>query len=59
MRSISLLSPWRRLAQSMLRPNVTDFIDLTMYTHDMALRLDEIMVTEKAPINGKTLMQSN
>ncbi|MCF8056869.1 MAG: potassium channel family protein [Desulfocapsa sp.] len=49
----------RRMAQSMLRPNVTDFIDLAMYTRDMSLRLDEILVTEKAPIHEKTLQQSN
>lgn len=49
----------RRMAQSMIRPNVTDFIDLAMYTHDMALRLDEILVTEQAQLNGKTLIQSN
>ena len=47
------------MAQSMLRPNVTDFIDLAMYTRDIPLCLDEILVTEKAPIHGKTLQQSN
>ncbi len=58
-----VISPYfiggRRMAQFMLRPNVLDFIDLAMYTSDMSLRLDEILVTEKAPINGQTLMQSN
>ena len=47
------------MAQSMIRPNVTDFIDLAMYTQDMALRLEEILVTEKTRINGKTLIESN
>jgi voltage-gated potassium channel len=58
-----VISPYhiggRRMAQFMLRPNVTDFIDLAMYTQDMTLRLEEILVTENAPINGKTLLQSN
>lgn len=30
-----------------------------MYTQDLALRLEEILVTEKAQLNGKTLIQSN
>jgi len=58
-----VISPYyiggRRMAQFMLRPNVTDFIDLAMYTNDMSLRLEEILVTENARINGLTLLQSN
>ncbi len=58
-----VLSPYfiggRRMAQYILRPNVTDFIDLTMYSPDMSLRLDEILITEKASIHNQTLMQSN
>ncbi len=58
-----VISPYyiggRRMAQSMLRPNVTDFIDLAMYTSDLSLRLEEILVTESAPINGLSLLQSN
>ena len=58
-----VISPYyiggRRMAQSMIRPNVTDFIDLAMYTQDMALRLEEILVSEKARLNGKTLIESN
>ncbi len=58
-----VISPYfiggRRMAQVMLRPNVTDFIDLTMYTQGLTLRLDEILVTDKAPLQGQTLMKSN
>ena len=58
-----VISPYfiggRRMAQAIIRPNVTDFIDLTMYTQDMTLRLDEILVTDKAPLQGQTLMESN
>jgi len=58
-----VISPYfiggRRMAQAMLRPNVTDFIDLAIYTRDMGLRLDEMLVTENAFINGKTLIDSN
>lgn len=58
-----VISPYfiggRRMAQCILRPNVTDFIDLTMYTPDMELCLDEILITEKTPLHGQTLMQSN
>jgi len=49
----------RRMAQSILRPNITDFIDLAIYSHDMGLRLEEILVTENAFINGKNLIESN
>ncbi len=58
-----VISPYyiggRRMAQFMIRPNVTDFIDLAMYTYDMALRLEEILVTQNAPINGLSLLESN
>jgi voltage-gated potassium channel len=58
-----VISPYliggKRMAQSMLRPNVTDFIDLAMYRPDVSLCLEEILVTEKAPIHEKTLQQSN
>jgi len=58
-----VISPYyiggRRMAHSMLRPNVTDFIDLAMYTSDLSLRLEEILVTENAKINGLSLLQSN
>ncbi|MEN8198467.1 MAG: TrkA C-terminal domain-containing protein, partial [Thermodesulfobacteriota bacterium] len=58
-----VISPYfiggRRMAQFMLRPNVTDFIDLAMYTSDIALRLDEIMITEQAPIHDKSLLHSH
>lgn len=59
----TVISPYfiggTKMAQALLRPNVTDFIDLTMYTRDMTLRLDEILITAKASISGQTLMASN
>jgi voltage-gated potassium channel len=48
----------RRMAQSLVRPTVIDFIDLTVHDGELGLRLEELRVSEKAVFEGKTLMQS-
>ena len=57
-----VISPYflggRRMAQYIVRPNVTDFLELTMYTSTLGLSLEEILITEKAPCSGKTLVES-
>ena len=57
-----VISPYyigaRRMAQLILRPTVTDFIDLAMYAGELGLRLEEILVRENASFVDKNLMES-
>ena len=57
-----VISPYyigaRRMAQLMLRPTVTDFIDLAMYAGELGLRLEEIRVRDTTPFVNKNLMNS-
>lgn len=57
-----VISPYyigaRRMAQLLLRPTVTDFIDLAMYAGELGLRLEEIPVQESASFADKNLMDS-
>ena len=46
------------MAQLLLRPTVTDFIDLAMYAGELGLKLEEILVSENAVFAGKNLMES-
>lgn len=48
-----------RMAHHVLRPTVTDFIDLTVHGGELGLRLEELTVSEKWPGANKTLLQSN
>jgi len=48
----------RRMAQSLVRPTVIDFIDLTVHDGELGLRLEELRVSDKATFVNKTLMQS-
>ena len=43
----------RRMAQSLVRPTVIDFIDLTVHDGELGLRLEELRVSEKAAFSGK------
>jgi len=57
-----VISPYyigaRRMAQLLLRPTVTDFIDLAMYAGELGLRLEEILVQETTSFANKNLMDS-
>ncbi len=57
-----VISPYyigaRRMAQLLLRPTVTDFIDLAMYAGELGLRLEEIPVQKSASFADKNLMDS-
>ena len=57
-----VISPYyigaRRMAQLLLRPTVTDFIDLAMYAGELGLRLEEILVRETTSFANKNLMNS-
>ena len=48
----------RRMAQSLVRPTVIDFIDLTVHDGELGLRLEELRVSDKAVFSDKTLKES-
>jgi len=48
----------RRMAQSLVRPTVIDFIDLTVHDGELGLRLEELQVSDKATFANKTLLES-
>lgn len=48
-----------RMAQQLLRPTVTDFIDLTVHSGELGLRIEELAVSEHGSIVSHTLMDSN
>ncbi|MCJ7603399.1 MAG: potassium channel protein [Desulfobulbaceae bacterium] len=58
-----VLSPYyigaTRMAQHVLRPTVTDFIDLTVSGGELGLRLEELRVSEKGQLTNKTVLESN
>ena len=47
-----------RMAQLLLRPTVTDFIDLTVHGGELGLRLEELVVHENSHTVDKSLMDS-
>lgn len=48
----------RRIATSVLRPNVTEFLDTVMFSAGLELRLEEVAVHKNAPYREKSLMDS-
>ncbi|MFZ5765300.1 MAG: potassium channel family protein [Thermodesulfobacteriota bacterium] len=58
-----VLSPYyigaTRMAHHLLRPTVTDFIDLTVHGGELGLRLEELQVASTCPMVGKSLLDSN
>ena len=57
-----VISPYyigaRRMAQLLVRPTVIDFIDLTMHAGELGLRMEELLVTDKASFVNKNLLES-
>ncbi len=57
-----VISPYsigaRRMAQLIVRPTVMDFIDFTMQSSDLGLRMEEVCITKDSVFSGKTLMES-
>ena len=47
-----------RMAQLLLRPTVTDFIDLTVHGGELGLRLEELLVHSNSQVVDKSLMDS-
>lgn len=57
-----VISPYelgsRRIVNTVLRPNVVDFIDLMTYAPNMSLAIEELTVIEESPFNGKKVKDS-
>ena len=49
----------RRMAQAILRPAVSDFIEATIHDHSFELNIEEIMVGEDSQLNNLSLVDSN
>ena len=47
-----------RIAQAILRPSVVDFIDIATGNENIALQMEEVLVTKKSSLAGKTLINS-
>jgi voltage-gated potassium channel len=48
----------RKMAQTILRPAVTDFLELTVHDKDIELKLEELLVGEQSDLIGVTLADS-
>lgn len=48
----------RRIAQTVLRPSVADFIDLTFHGSDLALQMEELVVGQENDLVGVSLKES-
>jgi len=48
----------RRIAQTVLRPSVADFVDLTFHSTDLALRMEEVLVVVGSALVGVSLKDS-
>ena len=57
-----MISPYsigaRRMAHLIVRPTVTDFIDLTMRAGELDLIMEELQVSSASHLNGKNLIES-
>ena len=56
----SVISPYvfagHRIAQSFLRPNVLDFLDIATVRHGkMGLEIEEIFIDQRSPFSGQTI----
>lgn len=47
-----------RMAQLIVRPTVIDFIDLTMHAGELGLRMEELLISDKASFVNKNLIES-
>jgi voltage-gated potassium channel len=57
-----VISPYsigaRRMAHLIVRPTVTDFIDLTMRAGELDLIMEELLVSSSSHLDGKNLIES-
>ena len=47
-----------KMAQTLIKPAVTDFIDFAVDNREMGLEMGELVVSEKSRLNGATLVDS-
>lgn len=47
-----------RMAQVILRPNVDQFMERVLHTNSLSLQIEEVKVSENAPLAGETLASS-
>jgi voltage-gated potassium channel len=48
----------QKMAQTIVQPAVTDFLEFTVHNKDIGLEMGELVVSEKSRLNGKTLIES-
>ena len=48
----------QKMAQTIIRPTVTDFLELAIHDRDKDLKLEELMVGDRSKLNGLTLIDS-
>ncbi|UCF56697.1 MAG: potassium channel protein [Deltaproteobacteria bacterium] len=48
----------QKMAHSITKPAVTDFLEFTVHTKDMGLEMGELVVSEKSRLNGAALIDS-
>ena len=49
----------RRMAASVLRPQVVNFLEVAVDSGDVAMRIEEFQISETSPLRGKTLRDTN
>jgi len=48
----------RKMAQTIVKPAVSDFLELTIHDENIELKLEELLVGERSSLNGVTLVDS-
>ena len=48
----------RKMAQTIIKPAVTDFLEFTVHNRNIGLEMGELVVSEKSPLRGITLVDS-
>ncbi|MEN6355495.1 MAG: potassium channel protein [Armatimonadota bacterium] len=58
-----VMSPYvmggKRMAQSVLRPNVLDFLELAMHTDDLKMMIEELSISSGSKLIGQSISQSS
>ncbi len=49
----------QRMAQVLVKPTVVDFIDLATMDHGLGLMMEEMKISDKSVLSGKSLISSN
>jgi voltage-gated potassium channel len=49
----------RRMASLLLRPLVLDFLDVMMHGGDVEIRLEQVTISQKSPMSGKTIRDAS